>query len=125
MKNLLKLKECGGFMAVDMIILMAVLAAAAVIWSSAGMVFSAQQQNFCRTTAVFLAQGELNKMEYAVENDTDTVLAEETVNCNNTDFFVQKEIFSSNEIFLLKVKVSWYYENGLQEEIQERTVYKR
>lgn len=119
-----KLKSNKGFIAVDMLIIIAVLTATVVVWSSAERLLTAQQQNLYRTTAIFLVQGELNKLEYAVENNLATNLSDELVNYNNQDFMVQKKIIAEDTQYLLNVKVIWHYENNLQTEQQERTIFK-
>ena len=120
-----KLKSESGFIAVDMLIVAAVLMAAVALWSSAERLLAAQQQNFCRTTAVFLAQGELNELEYAVENNLFTDLTDEQMNYNNQDFTVQKKITEKETEYLLSVKVLWHYEDSLQTQEQERIIFKR
>ena len=122
---LLQLKNNNGFVAVDMLIIMAIVMASAVVWSSAKLLMSAQQQNFYRTTAIFLAQGELNKLEYAIENNAILNLEAENVNCGEQQYILQKEGIEQNEQFLLKVKVVWYYEDNLQQEQQERIIVKK
>ena len=126
MKNLLlQLKDNNGFVAMDMLIVMAIVMASAVVWSSAKLLMSAQQQNFYRTTAIFLAQGELNKLEYAIENNAILNLEAENVDCGEQQFILQKEVIEQDEQFLLKVKVVWYYEDNLQQEQQERIIVKK
>ena len=126
MKNLLlQLKDNNGFVAMDMLIVMAIVMASAVVWSSASLLMSAQQQNFYRTTAIFLAQGELNKLEYAIENNAILNLEAENVDCGEQQFILQKEVIEQDEQFLLKVKVVWYYEDNLQQEQQERIIVKK
>ena len=126
MKNLLlQLKDNNGFVAMDMLIVMAIVMASAVVWSSASLLMSAQQQNFYRTTAIFLAQGELNKLEYAIENNAILNLEAENVNCGEQQYILQKEGIEQDEQFLLKVKVVWYYEDNLQQEQQERIIVKK
>ena len=126
MKNLLlQLKDNNGFVAMDMLVVMAIVMASAVVWSSASLLMSAQQQNFYRTTAIFLAQGELNKLEYDIENDMVLNLDTETINCDEQQFILQKEVIEQDEQFLLKVKVVWYYEDNLQQEQQERIIVKK
>lgn len=120
-----KLKSESGFIAVDMLIVAAVLMAAVALWSSAERLLAAQQQNFCRTTAVFLAQGELNELEYAVENNLFADLTDEQMNYNNQDFTVQKKITEKETEYLLSVKVLWHYEDSLQTQEQERIIFKR
>ena len=120
-----KLKSESGFIAVDMLIVAAVLMAAVALWSSAERLLAAQQQNFCRTTAVFLAQGELNELEYAVENNLFADLTDEQLNYNNQDFTVQKKITEKETEYLLSVKVLWHYEDSLQTQEQERIIFKR
>ena len=120
-----KLKSESGFIAVDMLIVAAVLMAAVALWSSAERLLAAQQQNFCRTTAVFLAQGELNELEYAVENNLLADLTDEQMNYNNQDFTVQKKITEKETEYLLSVKVLWHYEDSLQTQEQERIIFKR
>lgn len=122
---LLQLKNNNGFVAVDMLIIMAIVMASAVVWSSAKLLMSAQQQNFYRTTAIFLAQGELNKLEYAIENDMVLNLDTETINCGEQQYILQKEGIEQDEQFLLKVKVGWYYEDNLQQEQYERFIAKK
>lgn len=122
---LLQLKNNNGFVAVDMLIIMAIVMASAVVWSSAKLLMSAQQQNFYRTTAIFLAQGELNKLEYAIENDMVLNLDTENVDCGEQQYILQKEGIEQDEQFLLKVKVVWYYEDNLQQEQQERIIVKK
>ena len=122
---LLQLKNNNGFVAVDMLIVMAIVMASAVVWSSASLLMSAQQQNFYRTTAIFLAQGELNKLEYAIENNAILNLEAENVDCGEQQFILQKEVIEQDEQFLLKVKVVWYYEDNLQQEQQERIIVKK
>lgn len=122
---LLQLKNNNGFVAVDMLIIMAIVMASAVVWSSAKLLMSAQQQNFYRTTAIFLAQGELNKLEYAIENNAILNLEAENVNCGEQQYILQKEGIEQDEQFLLKVKVVWYYEDNLQQEQQERIIVKK
>lgn len=122
---LLQLKNNNGFVAVDMLIIMAIVMASAVVWSSAKLLMSAQQQNFYRTTAIFLAQGELNKLEYAIENNAILNLEAENVNCGEQQYILQKEGIEQDEQFLLKVKVVWYYEENLQQEQQERIIVKK
>lgn len=119
------LKSENGFIAVDMLIVAAVLMAAVALWSSAERLLAAQQQNFCRTTAVFLAQGELNELEYAVENNLFTDLTDEQMNYNNQDFTVQKKITEKETEYLLSVKVLWHDEDSLQTQEQERIIFKR
>ena len=119
------LKSESGFIAVDMLIVAAVLMAAVAFWSSAERLLAAQQQNFCRTTAVFLAQGELNELEYAVENNLFADLTDEQMNYNNQDFTVQKKITEKETEYLLSVKVLWHYEDSLQTQEQERIIFKR
>lgn len=119
------LKSESGFIAVDMLIVAAVLMAAVALWSSAERLLAAQQQNFCRTTAVFLAQGELNELEYAVENNLLADLTDEQMNYNNQDFTVQKKITEKETEYLLSVKVLWHYEDSLQTQEQERIIFKR
>lgn len=126
MKNLLlQLKNNNGFIAINMLIVMAIVMASAVVWSSANLLMSAQQQNFYRTTAIFLAQGELNKLEYAIENDMMINLDDENVNCGEQQYVLQKEVIERAEQFLLKVKVVWYYEGNLQQEQYERFITKK
>lgn len=126
MKNLLlQLKNNNGFVAIDMLIVMAIVMASAVVWSSANLLMSAQQQNFYRTTAIFLAQGELNKLEYSIENDMVLNLDTETINCDEQQYILQKEVIAQDEQFLLKVKVVWYYEGNLQQEQYERFITKK
>lgn len=126
MKNLLlQLKDNNGFVAMDMLIVMAIVMASAVVWSSASLLMSAQQQNSYRTAAIFLAQGELNKLEYAIENDMVLNLDTETINCDEQQFILQKEGIEQDEQFLLKVKVGWYYEDNLQQEQYERFIAKK
>ncbi len=126
MKNLLlQLKDNNGFVAMDMLIVMAIVMASAVVWSSASLLMSAQQQNSYRTAAIFLAQGELNKLEYAIENDMVLNLDTETINCGEQQYILQKEVIEQDEQFLLKVKVVWYYEDNLQQEQQERIIVKK
>lgn len=120
-----RLKSDSGFIAVDMLIIIAVLTATAVLWLSAERLLAAQQQNFYRTAAVFLAEGELNELEYDVENDLFADLADEQINYNNQYFTVQKEITEKEIEYLLSVKVVWHYENGLQTYQQKRTIFKR
>ncbi len=120
-----RLKSDSGFIAVDMLIIIAVLTATAVLWLSAERLLAAQQQNFYRTAAVFLAEGELNELEYDVENDLFADLADEQINYNNQHFTVQKEITEKEIEYLLSVKVVWHYENGLQTYQQKRTIFKR
>lgn len=120
-----RLKSDSGFIAVDMLIIIAVLTATAVLWLSAERLLAAQQQNFYRTVAVFLAEGELNELEYDVENDLFADLADEQINYNNQHFTVQKEITEKEIEYLLSVKVVWHYENGLQTYQQKRTIFKR
>ena len=120
-----KLKSESGFIAVDMLIVAAVLMAAVALWSSAERLLAAQQQNFCRTAAVFLAQGELNELEYAVENNLFADLTDEHMNYNNQDFTVQKKITEKETEYLLSVKVLWHYEDSLQTQEQERIIFKR
>lgn len=120
-----RLKSDSGFIAVDMLIIIAVLTATAVLWLSAERLLAAQQQNFYRTVAVFLAEGELNELEYDVENDLFADLADEQINYNNQHFTVQKEITEKEIEYLLSVKVVWHYENSLQTYQQERTIFKR
>ena len=122
---LLQLKNNNGFVAVDMLIIMAIVMASAVVWSSASLLMSAQQQNSYRTAAIFLAQGELNKLEYAIENNAILNLEAENVDCGEQQFILQKEVIEQNEQFLLKVKVVWYYEDNLQQEQQERIIVKK
>lgn len=122
---LLQLKNNNGFVAVDMLIIMAIVMASAVVWSSASLLMSAQQQNFYRTTAIFLAQGELNKLEYAIENDMVLNLDTENVDCGEQQYILQKEGIEQDEQFLLKVKVGWYYEDNLQQEQYERFIAKK
>ena len=56
MKNLLlQLKDNNGFVAMDMLIVMAIVMASAVVWSSASLLMSAQQQNSYRTAAIFFS----------------------------------------------------------------------
>ena len=126
MKNLLlQLKDNNGFVAMDMLIVMAIVMASAVVWSSASLLMSAQQQNSYRTAAIFLAQGELNKLEYAIENDMVLNLDTETINCGEQQYILQKEGIEQDEQFLLKVKVGWYYEDNLQQEQYERFIAKK
>ena len=130
MKNLLlQLKDNNGFVAMDMLIVMAIVMASAVVWSSAKLLMSAQQQNSYRTAAIFLAQGELNKLEYAIENNAILNLEAENVDCGEQQFILQKEVIEQDEQFLLqfllKVKVVWYYEDNLQQEQQERIIVKK
>ena len=126
MKNLLlQLKNNNGFIAINMLIVMAIVMASAVVWSSANLLMGAQQQNFYRTTAIFLAQGELNKLEYAVENDMMLNLDDEDVNCGEQQYILQKEVIERGRQFLLKVKVVWYYEGNLQQEQYERFITKK
>ena len=120
-----RLKSDSGFIAVDMLIIIAVLTATAVLWLSAERLLAAQQQNFYGTAAVFLAEGELNELEYDVENDLFADLADEQINYNNQHFTVQKEITEKEIEYLLSVKVVWHYENGLQTYQQKRTIFKR
>ena len=120
-----RLKSDSGFIAVDMLIIIAVLTATAVLWLSAERLLAAQQQNFYRTAAVFLAEGELNELEYDVENDLFADLVDEQINYNNQYFTVQKEITEKEIEYLLSVKVVWHYENGLQTYQQKRTIFKR
>lgn len=120
-----KLKSESGFIAVDMLIVAAVLMAAVALWSSAERLLATQQQNFCRTVAVFLVQGELNELEYAVENNLFTDLTDEHMNYNNQDFTVQKKITEKETEYLLSVKVLWHYEDSLQTQEQERIIFKR
>ncbi|HIX83267.1 MAG TPA: hypothetical protein H9979_01820 [Candidatus Megamonas gallistercoris] len=120
-----RLKSDSGFIAVDMLIIIAVLTATAVLWLSAERLLAAQQQNFYRTAAVFLAEGELNELEYDVENDLFADLADEQINYNNQHFTVQKEITEKEIEYLLSVKVVWHYENSLQTYQQKRTIFKR
>lgn len=120
-----RLKSDSGFIAVDMLIIIAVLTATAVLWLSAERLLAAQQQNFYRTAAVFLAEGELNELEYDVENDLFADLADEQINYNNQYFTVQKEITEKEIEYLLSVKVVWHYENSLQTYQQKRTIFKR
>ena len=122
---LLQLKNNNGFVAVDMLIIMAIVMASAVVWSSASLLMSAQQQNFYRTTAIFLAQGELNKLEYAIEDNAILNLEAENVDCGEQQFILQKEVIEQDEQFLLKVKVVWYYEDNLQQEQYERFIAKK
>ena len=122
---LLQLKNNNGFVAVDMLIIMAIVMASAVVWSSASLLMSAQQQNSYRTAAIFLAQGELNKLEYAIENDMVLNLDTETINCGEQQYILQKEGIEQDEQFLLKVKVGWYYEDNLQQEQYERFIAKK
>lgn len=122
---LLQLKNNNGFVAVDMLIIMAIVMASAVVWSSAKLLMSAQQQNFYRTTAIFLAQGELNKLEYAIEDNAILNLEAENVDCGEQQFILQKEVIEQDEQFLLKVKVVWYYEDNLQQEQYERFIAKK
>ena len=122
---LLQLKDNNGFVAVDMLIIMAIVMASAVVWSSASLLMSAQQQNFYRTTAIFLAQGELNKLEYAIEDNAILNLEAENVDCGEQQFILQKEVIEQDEQFLLKVKVVWYYEDNLQQEQYERFIAKK
>ena len=119
------LKSESGFIAVDMLIVAAVLMAAVALWSSAERLLAAQQQNFWRTAAVFLAQGELNELEYAVENNLFADLTDEHMNYNNQDFTVQKKITEKETEYLLSVKVLWHYEDSLQTQEQERIIFKR
>ncbi|WP_286035122.1 hypothetical protein [Megamonas hypermegale] len=126
MKNLLlQLKDNNGFVAMDMLIVMAIVMASAVVWSSASLLMSAQQQNSYRTAAIFLVQGELNKLEYAIENNAILNLEAENVDCGEQQFILQKEVIEQDEQFLLKVKVVWYYEDNLQQEQQERIIVKK
>lgn len=120
-----RLKSDSGFIAVDMLIIIAVLTATAVLWLSAERLLAAQQQNFYRTAAVFLAEGELNELEYDVGNDLFADLADEQINYNNQHFTVQKEITEKEIEYLLSVKVVWHYENSLQTYQQKRTIFKR
>lgn len=120
-----RLKSDSGFIAVDMLIIIAVLTATAVLWLSAERLLAAQQQNFYRTAAFFLAEGELNELEYDVENDLFADLADEQINYNNQHFTVQKEITEKEIEYLLSVKVVWHYENSLQTYQQKRTIFKR
>lgn len=120
-----RLKSDSGFIAVDMLIIIAVLTATAVLWLSAERLLAAQQQNFYRTAAVFLAEGELNELEYDVENDLFADLADKQINYNNQHFTVQKEITEKEIEYLLSVKVVWHYENSLQTYQQKRTIFKR
>lgn len=119
-------REKAGFFTIDVLLLTAIVISIASIWAVIVYFNHVQKLAGQRTTAIFLAQGYLNKVEHQIltRQKLDLVTNEE-ITLNDITFELSGNIAKEDEaIYIVKVNVKWHYEHKYQSEQQDRRLAK-
>lgn len=120
------LRDRAGFFTVDVLVLSIIICSIASVWAILSYFNHIQILTNQRITAIFLAQGQLNKIENQIMTDKDVNLSEsEKIILNDISFDINSNIIAqSDDVYLAKVSVTWQYDDVYKNEQQERELVK-
>lgn len=122
------IKNEQGFISVDVMLMACILSAAAVIWAAMLAAIDAQERQAERYAAVYLAQGQLNKMEYDAKHGSSFARSAEEAELNGCTFYISSSAAPNAELpglWDMTAEVRWEHDGRNYIETQQRQFAKK
>ena len=121
-------KDEQGFISIDVILMACILSAAAVIWAALLSAMDVQERQAQHYAAVFLAQEQLNKMEYDAKHNSSFARPAEEAELNGCRFYISSSTAPNAELpglWDMTAEVRWQHDGRDYTEAQHRQFIKR